>query len=128
MADLVVQGVAFAGSMLGASMATLVPYIQKYREGEVIDGSKLKFDKKFLATAAMALIFGFIIAGLGFNQTMDNINDTDTLFTVFFSAFTVAILGNLAINRFIRPNSATVEAARAEKASLRDVDSTKAPI
>ena len=108
MVDILVEGVVLLGATIGSASATLIPYIQKFREGEVIDGSQLKFDKKFLVTAGISLLFGFIIASLAFDEALANIQDGDSLFKVFISAFTFAILTNLAINRFVSPNSSLV--------------------
>lgn len=122
MVELLVEGIVFLGAALGSAGATLIPYIQKFREGEVIDGEGLKFDKKFLVTAGISLLFGFIIATLLFEDAVASINEGDSMFKVFTTAFVFALTTNLAINKFVSPNTSLVNLVKekdAEIASLK---------
>jgi len=131
MVDVLVEGIVLLGATIGSAGATLIPYIQKFREGQVIDGSELKFDKKFLVTAGISLLFGFIIATLAFDEAIANVNDGDSIFKVFISAFVFALTVNLAVNKFISPNKSLVTLVKekdAEIASLKGESDVGSPV
>lgn len=120
-ADLVVDGVILLGSILGAATVTLVPYFKKIREAQVIDGSGIVFDKKFLYTALIAFVLGTVVALLNFAEVEAQVDQGQTLLKIFITSFGIAFTANWIFNSALKPDSLTsvVNVLQGENAELK---------
>lgn len=104
-AELAVDGVILAGAILGATIITLVPFFKKFRESQQLDGTTLKFDKKFLYTALIAFTIGAVLALLNFDDVRNQINPQDSLIKIFATSFGIAFAANWIFNSVLKPDS-----------------------
>lgn len=104
-AELAVDGIILAGSILGAATVTLIPYFRKQREAGQIDGSKLVFDKKFLYTALIAFALGTIFSILNFSSVEAQVDANTTAVKIFATAFGIAFSANWIFNSALKPSS-----------------------
>ena len=104
-AEFTVDGVILLGSILGAATVTLVPYFSKIREAKKIDGSELKFDKKFLYTALIAFVLGTVVALLNFSTVESQVDQNQTLLKIFATSFGIAFTANWIFNSVLKPSS-----------------------
>lgn len=94
------QAVVFGGAFLGTLTRTLLPYWDKLRETP-----ELVFEKKFLGTAAIAVIISAVIGATLFTPMMTLVTEIaadSTLAAVFFIVFTAALGTNEIVNQFIK--------------------------
>jgi hypothetical protein len=104
-AELINDGVILLGSILGAATVTLIPYFQKIREVKKIDGSELKFDKKFLYTALIAFVLGTVVSLLNYSTVEAQVDENQTLLKIFVTAFGIAFTANWIFNSVLKPSS-----------------------
>lgn len=97
--DALTQLVIFIGVVLGSAGATLYPYLKaqsKFQEFDI----NIIFDKKFIGTAAGAVITSFIVVSGSFNSFLDRViaQEPITYVAAFVSAlglgFTINWVGN----------------------------------
>lgn len=120
-AELAVDGVILAGSILGASIITVIPFLKKVREAGAIDGSVLKFDKKFLYTALIAFTIGTVLALLNFDDVRNQVNTQESLIRIFVTSFGIAFGANWIFNSVLKPDSlvSVVSVLQEENQKLR---------
>jgi uncharacterized membrane protein len=106
---LVAHACWLAGSILAATLVTLLPYYKKVREAQAV-GETIHFDRKFLMTAFTAFIVGAIAGLLSFDENVANIDTNATPIKIFATAFGATILANAAFNALIKPSSSLVTA------------------
>lgn len=104
-AELAVDGVILAGAILGATVITLLPFFKKFRETQQLDGTTLKFDKKFLYTALIAFTIGTVLALLNFDDVRNQVNTQDSLIKIFATSFGIAFAANWIFNTVLKPDS-----------------------
>lgn len=100
--DALTQLVIFAGVIIGSAGWTVWQYLKaqaKFQEGDI----DILFDKKFLATAATAVITSFILVSGSFNTFLDKVVDQGpvTYVAAFFAALGLGFTFNAGANALI---------------------------
>lgn len=103
--ELAIDGIILLGSILGTATVTLLPYFKRVRESSQIDGSVLKFDKKFLYTALIAFALGTIFSILNFSEVEAQVDPNATLVKIFVTSFGIAFTANWIFNSVLKPDS-----------------------
>jgi hypothetical protein len=119
--DALTQLVIFAGVIVGVTSWTLWQYLKTQQKFGALDVD-IVFNKKFLGTAAGALITAFVLVAGSFNSFLDKVvtQEPVTYVAAFFAAFGLGFTFNAMGNQLIpSPANPTAEKQLEEKKFAR---------
>lgn len=103
MTDLVtLQIVVFLGCVTGAFAATMIPYWQKLRDYIEAGNRDLKFEYKFLGTAALAIVVSVAISFTLFETFLAQVTAGATLGAIFIQITLASFGANSGLNLFFK--------------------------
>jgi len=95
-------GIAFLGVFLGVFCRTTLPYLRKWKEaidkGEIKEGERLKFETRYIVSAAIAFVTSLIVSALIFPAFTWT---TETIPYLFLAAFSYGWSANDIINEVV---------------------------
>ena len=105
------QLAALFGAILAIVFGTVATYYKKWLETKEL-GIEIKFEKRFIISAAASFAFAIFAGLLAFDEIESNINYDTTILKVFASAFISGVGANFGINAFMKPSSVLVAQVR----------------